>query len=623
MDMETLFAAILPVAFGGALLVYLAGKLSRALRDVVAVLSAAATLVLVAVLYGQDVWLHYYSLSFLGIELALRADALAWFFAMAVAAIGLLSIVFSLRYMQGRGRLDFYYLAMLVVNAAMLGIVFSADLVSLFAFWEVMSWSTFLLISYRGGKAVAAGLKYIIMSIIGSCAMLLAIASLYATCGTLDIRVLMQELSAGSAGYSLFILLLFTVAFAIKNAVVPLHTWLPDAYTEADSPFAAVLSGMLTRMGVYGFLLILFVIMGCKSVLALKLSWVVDYHYILSWLGALTIVIPTFIALLQDDAKKLLAWHGIGQGGYMILGIAFGTSMGVAGGIFHTLNHATYIVLLFMVVGAVEYRTGGVRDLNKLGGLAKRMPVTFIGGFMGIAGLIGIPLTNGFVSKWLIYKTLVVEGFPFLAFAALIGTWGTVLSVFKFLHNIFLGQLPERYKDVREVPLSMQLPMILLSLTVFAFGVLPGIPLRAIAAIQESFGTAGLHVTMSGVPPEVGELDMINILTGVAVCFAVVYAIFAAAKKARRVDQFDSYGAGSYVPADRYQYSVNFYQRAYEFIRPYVRDRADDFYRWLVAKAEGFFEEARKIYTGNVNSYVAYIVILLALLILLKMGGQL
>ena len=111
-------------------------------------------------------------------------------------------------------------------------------------------------------------------------------------------------------------------------------------------------------------------------------------------------------------------------------------------------------------------------------------------------------------------------------------------------------------------------------------------------------------------------------IRGNQLALAVAYAVFAAVKSSRRVDQFDSYGAGSYVPTDRYQYSVKFYQRAHELIGPYVRDRVDDFYRWFIAKAEGFFEEARKIYTGNVNTYVAYIVLLVALLVILKIGGR-
>jgi len=622
MSTQTAFSLILPVAFGGAALVYVSGKMSAKLRNCLAVLTAAIPLVLLAMLYGYTGKIVYYKLPFLHQSFLLRLDAFAWFFASAVALIDFLAVVFSLRYMEDKEELDFYYSAMLLVNAGMLGIVLSGDLLSFFVFWEIMSWVTYLLISYKGGKAVAAALKYMIMSIAGSCAMLLALGSLYSTCGTFDISGVAEGMSSATGGYRLFILLLLIFSFGIKNAIVPVHVWLPDAHSEAVSPFSAVLSGVLVRMGIYGFLLALFVLVRWNAVLGLRLSGLLDFHLIFCWIGAITIVVPTFIALLQDDAKRLLAWHGIGQGGYMVLGIGLGTSMGIAGGVFHTLNHATYIALLFMVVGAVEYRTNGVRDLNELGGLAKRMPVTFIGGLTGILGLIGVPLTNGFVSKWLIYKSLVMNERPLLAFAALVGTWGTILSVYKFLHHIFLGQLPRKYESVQEVPFSMRFSIIVLSVVILLFGILPGLPLTAISAMLDSFGIHPFEVTLFGVPPTLGNLNTITILAAILATMAIGYALFAWAKKARQTNQLDSYGAGSYVPVDRYQYSVRFYERAYEVIGPYVRDRVDDFYRWLVDKAEGFFDAARRIYTGNVNTYTAYIVFFLAVLVILKMWGK-
>jgi len=463
---------LLIIAFGGALFTYFVGKVSYKGRNFLAVAISLALVVFVACLYGRFLEKTFY-FGFFGLRLVLRLNMLSWFFALAISSLGTLCTIFSLSYMKSRERTDFYYLMMLVVNAAMLGIVLAGDLVSFYIFWEIMSWSTFLLISYNRGYALAAGMKYIVMSIVGSIAMLIGMISLYTSYGTLDISQIASAITSASSGYILFILIIFGIAFGIKNAVMPLHTWLPDSYAEAPSPFTAVLSGMLTRMGIYGFLLLMYVTVGLHNVITPRL---LSYHYVLAWLGAITIVIPTFIAMLQNDAKKLLAWHGIEQGGYMILGIAFGTSLGVAGGIFHTLNHAIYIALLFMSVGAVQYRTGGERDLNSLGGLIKKMPITFIGGLLGIAGLMGVPLTNGFVSKWLIYKTLILQRSPFLAFAALIGTWGTILSVYKFLHNMFLGQLPEKYDNVKPAPFSMQLPIIILSAVILLFGILPGIP---------------------------------------------------------------------------------------------------------------------------------------------------
>jgi len=610
---------ILMVSFIGAGIVYLVGKISGRARNLLVVLISLAVVILVSLTYNQRIYISFYSLPFLNLSLGLRIDSLSWFFAIAIAAIGFLSILFSLEYIKNYERLNFYYFMMLFVNAGMLGIVLSADLLSFYIFWEIMSWSTYLLISYKGGKAVAAALKYIVMSIAGSVAMLFAIVSLYTSYETLGISSLASLLQTASSGYILFLLLMFVIGFGIKNAIWPLHTWLPDAHAEAVSPFSAVLSGILVRMGMYGFILIMYSIIGLGFLQ--KLSYgILNFNYILCWIGAITIVIPTFTALLQDDSKRLLAWHSIGQGGYMVLGIGITTSLGIAGGIFHTLNYAICVALLFFVAGAIEYRTRGVRDLNELGGLIKRMPVTFIAGLAGISGFIGLPLTNSFISKWLIYKTLIVENYPFLSFAALIGTWGTILSVYKFLHNIFLGQLPEKYKDVKEVPWTMQLPMILLTLAIILFGVLPGIPLKVISMIEKSLKIESLSTSIFGMPKEIGELNMINILAAVAVAGLFIYFLFSLSAKSRKVSQEDSYAAGSFVPKDKYQYSVRFYDQIYKIIGPYLRDVVDDFYYWLARKSKDLFQAVRQVYTGNVNTYALYIILFLAFLIFFKLG---
>ncbi len=606
---------LLIIAFGGALLTYLLGKISHRARDSFAVFISLVLVVMVAYFYGKTVEKAFY-FGFFGLPLVLRLNMLSWFFAIAISSLGALCTIFSLSYMKGRERTDLYYLMILVVNAAMLGIVLAGDLVSFYIFWEIMSWSTFLLISYNKGPALAAAMKYIIMSIVGSLAMLIGMLSLYTRYGTLNISEISGIIASASSGYILFILIIFSIAFGIKNAVMPLHTWLPDSYAEAPSPFTAVLSGMLTRMGVYGFLLLMYVIVGLRNVITPRL---LSYHYILAWLGAVTIVIPTFIAMLQNDAKKLLAWHGIGQGGYMILGIAFGTSLGVAGGIFHTLNHAIYIVLLFMSVGAVQYRTGGERDLNSLGGLIKKMPVAFTGALLGISGLIGMPLTNGFVSKWLIYKTLILEGSPFLAFAALIGTWGTILSVYKFVHNMFLGQLPEKYKDIQKSPLSMQLPMIVLSFAILLFGILPGIPLKVINAIGTSFGFEPLNVSLWGIASEAGMLNTINIFAAVLVTAALVWLVFRSTAESVPVAQEDSYAAGAYVPKDKYHYTVEFYNPLYKMIKPFLRDVIDEFYYGVAASVQKVCNHVRRMYMGDVGYYVTYIILFLAALIFVQL----
>ena len=612
-----LIQAILIAAFGGAFLTYLLGKASSLLRDFFAVLVSVVLLVLISLSYGRAEQIAYFS--FLDLSLVLRINVLAWFFAIAIQTITTLAVIFSLSYMKGRERIDFYYLMMLLCNAAMLGIVLSGDLLSFYIFWEIMSWSAFLLISYNRGGALYAGMKYIVMSVIGSMCMLIGIMSLYSIYGTLNILEIHGLISTASSGYLLFISILFLIAFGVKSAVWPLHVWLPPAHSEAPSPFSAILSGVLIKMGIYGFVLTLYVISGATLYMGLGGG---GFRHVLAVLAAITIIIPTFNALMQDDAKRLLAWSSIAQVGYIILGISIGTSLGFIGGLFHFFNHVAFKALLFLAVGAIEYRAG-TRDLNSLGGLIKKMPVTFFAVLAGTCGLIGVPLTNGFVSKWLIYKTLILNNHPFLAFAALVGTWGTILYSYKLIHNIFLGQLPERLEDVKPAPVSMKLPFIILSAVIVLFGILPGIPLKIINLISASLGFEVLNINIWGIASESGSLNIINIFAAFVVVLIVVWFFFSISGKKVSISQDNSYAAGAYVPKGKYHYTVDFYNPMFRMIKPYFRDFVDEFYSQLVKAIAGLSERVRRLYCGDLGIYVIYIVLFLSILVISKIGLKL
>ena len=298
----------------------------------------------------------------------------------------------------------------------------------------------------------------------------------------------------------------------------------------------------------------------------------------------------------------------------MILGIAYGTAFSVAGGIFHTLNHAIYIVLLYFSVGAVEYRTG-TRNLNNLGGLIKKMPVAFLGGLLGISGLIGIPLTNGFVSKWLIYKSLILNRSPFLAFAALIGTWGTILSVYKFLHNIFLGQLPSKYSEIKKSPFSMQFPIIVFSTAIILFGVLPGIPLYIVRKMMIGMGFESYGVKIWGISSGTGNLNTLNIFFAVLLVILGVYIFYRTGFKSKRVLQEDTYAAGHYIPKDKYAYTAEFYAPLFYIIKPIFREWVNIFIEKLTVLGNNLSDRIRRLYVGDLGTYVLYIVLFLVFLI--------
>jgi NADH-quinone oxidoreductase subunit M len=244
----------------------------------------------------------------------------------------------------------------------------------------------------------------------------------------------------------------------------------------------------------------------------------------------------------------------------------------------HVFNHATYQAALFLSVTAVIYRTGS-SDLDRLGGLVTRMPISFVVMLMGIIGLAGLPPMNGFVSKWLIYKSLINEGQVLLFVAAVIGTLGTILSVYKLIHNTFLGQLRVEHQDIREAPWSMTVPMLLLSAVVFITGYMPGLVLDWIASVQATLGLPVLVHHLGGVETANGSLDMLWVVSFMLLGFGIGAVIFyAAGGRSTRVHQLNNYAGGHFLTAEtRYQYSYNFYPALNRLIGPLYRDS----FRWL------------------------------------------
>ena len=162
--------------------------------------------------------------------------------------------------------------------------------------------------------------------------------------------------------------------------------------------------------------------------------------------------------------------------------------------------------------------------------------------------------------------------------------------------------------------------MILFTGAVILFGILPGIPLKVISGIEKSINIKPLSVSLFSMPKEIGELNLVTILAAIVVTGAFVYLVFSLSAKSKKVDQYDSYAAGSFVPQDRYQYSARFYDQLYGIIQPYLRDVVDDFYNFLAEKSKSLFHGVRQIYTGNVNTYALYILLFLAFLIITKLG---
>jgi formate hydrogenlyase subunit 3/multisubunit Na+/H+ antiporter MnhD subunit len=262
---------------------------------------------------------------------------------------------------------------------------------------------------------------------------------------------------------------------------MPLHTWIPESGQIAPASVMAILPAALDKLlGIYLLVIIVKQIFIPQSA-ALAL--------ILAIIGSATIIIAVMIAMVQHNLKKLLSYHAVSQVGYMILGIATMTPVGIAGGLFHMLNNAIYKCCLFLCAGAVE-QTNKTSELEELGGLGNKMPWTFLACLIAALSISGIPPFNGFVSKWMVYQGVIEMGsaqtqnasvalWPLWLLAAMFGSALTLASFVKIIHSIFLSRLPSDKKHVREAPASMLIPMAVLALLCILFGVFYDIPLKA------------------------------------------------------------------------------------------------------------------------------------------------
>jgi len=618
---------LLATPFIGGILAYLGGKIHRWVRYTLAILFSVLTFCELFFYYGTESANLTWGKLF-GSLLVLRINNLSWLFAFIVTGISMLVVIFSVNDMEEHKGLDFYYMELLFVEGAMLGIVLAGDLITFFMFWEMMSWTSYILVIQNGEMSMKAGYKYIIMSIIGAYAMLASLGMVFGKAHSLVFSNVANALAKSSPGFVIGFFVLFGAGLLVKAAIMPLHTWLPDAHSEAPSPVSPLLSGVLIKMGAYGLFVLFYGLLSVQLLgnLIPTILPVPLLLYIVQWLAAISIVLATFLAIMQEDAKRLLAYSSISQIGYVVLGIATGSSLGIAGGLFHALNHAIFKSLLFFAIGAVIYRTG-TRNMSELGGLIKKMPITFTGALIGIVALAGVPPLNGFVSKWMIYEALLQKKEVFLLIFAFVGSTGAFLYLYRFIHSVFLGQLPEKYENVREVPFLMQIPIWILSILAVLFGVFPGIPMKVISKAEAFFGITPVKYNLYGFPQgsAMGALKVINISSVLVTALIVVLVLFYTLPKSKKLSQYDTYAAGQIVtPETKYNYSYGFYMSFGRVVNPVFKWSADKIYNAWARALKVFGDYMRRVYTGNLETYGSYIVVLLTIVaFVILIGGRL
>ena len=456
---------LLPILVPGlAALVTLAiPRSGRLVRDTFVLLAALLNLVIAMRLFGREAtfaadWGGY------GMDFTLRLYAFSGFILLAAAGFGLLTGLYGVPFLKEHRHAGQYHAYFLLTLAFSNGAALADNLVAFLFFWEGLLGMLFgMIVIGRPGAIKTAVKAFVIVGVTDLCLMLgICLASWQA--GTWSMSQMHLPLNAvGTIAF-----LLMAIGAGAKAGAMPFHSWIPDAAEDAPLPFMAFVPAAMEKLlGIYFLARI--------SLDLFQFQPDTLASYVLMIVGAVTILLAVMMALVQKDYKRLLAFHAISQVGYMILGIGTAVPAGIVGGLFHMINHALYKCCLFLTGGAVE-RQAGTTDLAKLGGLARRMPLTFGCFIVAAASISGVPPFNGFFSKELVYEGALERGLVFYIAAAL-GSLLTAASFLKLGHAAYLGKEGEASKVAKEAPVTMWLPMIVIAGLCVLFGLWRALPL--------------------------------------------------------------------------------------------------------------------------------------------------
>jgi formate hydrogenlyase subunit 3/multisubunit Na+/H+ antiporter MnhD subunit len=615
--MHELLYPILVPAIAGIIPIFIPRK-GKMVAGIIALVVAVWMFVRALSLFGK--WELAYNVrlftlaGILPFDFSLRLYHFSAFVLLFIMLFGVLVILYSLGFLRGRDTSSMYYSFILWTLAAAAGAVISDNLLVLLIFWEMLTVILFFLINMGDkGHEKAAAKTFTILGLTDAL-MLLAVALIWSNYGTLQLSRLSIS-TGGGLGVAVF-LMLFVGAIA-KAGAMPLHSWIPEMAKPTLAPVVAFLPASLDKLlGIYLLARIVFDIFIVPQGSPLSIMMMI--------VGAATILFAVLMALVQHDLKKLLSFHAVSQVGYMVLGVGSGIPIAMVGGLFHMLNHAIYKSALFLGAGAVEKRTG-TTDLEKLGGLARYMPVTFVAMIVAAFSISGVPPFNGFVSKWLVYQGMLEGGYMIFLVIAIFGSALTLASFIKVLHSLFLGRLPAGFERVREVDFTMQFPMILLALLCILFGVYAAIPLDnfIIPIVGGSSVTTANNIieTTQGFwrPGLATILVIIGIIVGL-----IIYAI--GRVKGARVDE-NVWIGGNIMDNEEIRIpGTHFYKTVTEDLNPILTgafrdgDRgAIDGYNIIGKLGESFVNVLRALHDGILSTYLSWVVIGLGVLVFIMM----
>ncbi len=414
-----------------------------------------------------------------GVPIALRVDAMGMFFALVASILWFFTSVYSIGYMRslnehGQTR---YFASFAVAISATIGVAFAANLLTLYLFYEMLSLSTYPLVTHhQDAEARKSGRKYLTYILGTSIALALpAMLIVYSLAGNLDFKSGGILADSGASPETLaLVLVLFLFGFA-KSGLMPFHGWLPAAMV-APTPVSSFLHGVaVVKVGVFSILRVIFHIFGADLLLDVNLGVVI------TTIASITIIVASLVALTQDNLKRRLAYSTIGQLSYMILGAGMLSAAGMTGGLLHIGMHAFGKITLFFCAGAI-YVAAGKKYISQMDGLGRRMPITYLAFMFGSLSIIGMPPLGGFISKWNLVIGAVDSGQLILLLVLLVSSLLNAAYFLPIVYRGFFAKAADPIFDegVKEAPLFCLVPLSLTACASLALFFYPDIFLRLV-----------------------------------------------------------------------------------------------------------------------------------------------
>lgn len=412
-----------------------------------------------------------------GIELVV--DPFSAFISLIVGVIGFFAVLYSKNYIEHEmqpEKFSSYYALLQLILGGMQGALMTGDLFNLFVMTEIFSISGYALVAITSKKGtLLASFRYLLLASIGTTFVLFSTSFIYMITGSLNMSDIAQILPNVNNPWVMYSGLVFLViGFAIKCALFPLHTWLPDAHSIAPSPVSVLLSALVIKIGAYSIVRVVFTVFGGQSVAETTIATIP-----ISWMATFAILVGSIFAILQTDIKRMLAYSSIAHIGYILLGLSLANAEAMTGGIFHMLNHAIGKACLFFCAGAIIYKTG-IRNISDFSGMASKMPLTMASFAIAASSLMGIPPASGFMSKFYLGIGAYTENWLFLL-VILVGSLLGGVYFFRVLGFAYFSPLPENEATITkqglELPLTMLIPIVLLALGSLLFGLFEDLPI--------------------------------------------------------------------------------------------------------------------------------------------------